>query len=119
MSTYWYFECRNHTPPLRSVDEFTQHTEDRWYWEAIALAHQRPVEPDDGAYWTAANTATIGDFQRTRLYFGMHARNFLTEHPSCALGLVNEYGERRGLPLIPWGPTAAEPWDIPDRRANP
>lgn len=119
MSTYWYFECRNHTPALRSVDEFTQHTEDRWYWEAIALAHQRPVAPDDGAYWAAANTATVGDFQRTRLYFGMRARDFLTNHPDCTLGLVNEYGERRDLPTVPWRAPHLAPWDIPDGSPTP
>lgn len=95
MSTYWYFECRDHTPALQSAHEFTQHTEDRWYWQGIALANQRPVEAD-GSYWSLDPTAN--DFQRARMYFAMNATAFLSDHPTCTIGLVNEYGERRDLP---------------------
>lgn len=95
MSTYWYFECRDHSPVLRSADEFTHHTEDRWFWESIALANSRPVDPDDGAYW---RTEFSDDTERSRLYFTMHARSFLALHPTCTIGIVNENGERRDLP---------------------
>ena len=77
MSTYWYFECLDHDPSIVSRDEFTQHTDDHAYRLAINLAENRPVEPVDG-----------------HDYFEANARWFLTAHPICRLGLVDEYGNR-------------------------
>lgn len=84
MSTYWYFECLSHDPPLVSDDEFTQHTDDSHFRHAIDMANNRPVgewvdESDDPS----------------RNYFDSNARRFLRGHPTCALGLFNEYGHRR------------------------
>lgn len=93
MSTYWYFECLDHDPPLRSVDEFTQHTEDTHWYRALNLAANRPVEVDD-RYWSLGN---VSDEERSDAYFSMQARSFLAKHPSCRLGLVSEYGDRRPL----------------------
>ncbi|UXZ57068.1 hypothetical protein [Curtobacterium sp. Arg-1] len=84
MSTYWYFECLDHTPALQSADEFTQHTDDGAYRAGVELAQQRPVDADDYSTGTG--------------HFEGNARSFLVQHPSCSLGLVNEYGERRALP---------------------
>lgn len=84
MSTYWYFECLDHTPALQSVDEFTQHTDDGAYRAGVELAQQRPVDAD-------GYSAGTGHFEG-------NARSFLVQHPTCSLGLVNEYGERRPLP---------------------
>lgn len=90
MSTYWHFECLDHDPPLKSTDEFTQHTEDPYFWAGVRLAHQRPLPRDrDSRYW---QTYDIAD------YFTDHANAFLVQHPSCRLCLINEYGERRDLP---------------------
>jgi hypothetical protein len=95
MSTYWYFECLDHTPPLRSAEEFTQHTEDRYWDRALELVANRPVERYD-AYWTLDRIIpSPTDEQRTVAYFGMNARAFLSEHPTCRIGLVNGYDERR------------------------
>lgn len=93
MSTYWYFECLNHEPPLRSGEEFTQHTRDRHWDRALELAANRPVEIDD-RYWSLGS---VPDSARSDAYFGMQARSFLSEHPTCRLGIVNEYGDREPL----------------------
>lgn len=83
MSTYWYFECLDHTPPLRSDGEFTQHTDDDLFWEAVALAGKRPL-PEYRGPWDGWQ-------------FNRNAHLFLYEHPKCRLALVNEYGEHRAL----------------------
>lgn len=83
MSTYWYFECLDHTPALLSPDEFTQHTDDGAYKAAVTLAGQRPIEAAD-------YSAGTGHFER-------NARSFLSQHPTCHLGVVSEYGEHRLL----------------------
>lgn len=82
MSTYWYFECLDHDPPIRSGEEFTQHTGDSAYKAGIAMA----------------NASTIPDAWSTDDYYGNNARRFLRAHPECEIGLVNEYGEHRPLP---------------------
>jgi len=101
MSTYWYFECLDHDPPLRSEDEFTQHTEDEHFRRGVALADARPVdEGEDDSYWRMKSVrfgGTDSEEAMTRAYFTMNARRFLAQHPHCRLGLVNEYGERREL----------------------
>ena len=100
MSTWWYFECLDHTPPLQAQDEFTQHTEDRHWDHALRLMAQRPVERD-GSYWTMDRHGTPTDAERSDAYFDMQARAFLSEHPTCRLGLVNEYDDHRPAPSVP------------------
>lgn len=95
MSTYWYFECLDHTPPLQSSEEFTQHTRDRHWDRAMEMAAARPVERGDD-YWRLGPHAS--DAERSDAYFTMQTRAFLSEHPSCRLGLVNEYGDHEPLP---------------------
>lgn len=94
MSTYWYYECLDHDPPMQSGDEFTQHTDDEWFKQGVKLAMDRPQPADDGEYWCGRFT---DDHQRSRLYFRMNARNFLHSHPTCKIGLIDEYGRRRRL----------------------
>lgn len=91
MSTYWYFECVAHTPPLRSDDEFTQHTDDSAFKRGVELALNRA---DIDSPWT-------GESHEAADYFERNARRFLVQHPECPLELVNEYGERQ--PLVPEG----------------
>jgi hypothetical protein len=79
MSTYWYFECASHEPPIRSDDEFTQHTDDDAFRTALGLARMRP----------------IGQDQEGDDYFSRRAIWFLKQHPACELAIVSEYGERR------------------------
>ena len=77
MSTYWYFLCMAHNPPLRSEGEFTQHTDDGAFREALRVA---PLRCGDVA---------------GRDPFGRNAARFFQEHPKCELGIESEYGERR------------------------
>lgn len=95
MSTYWHYECLSHPGGLISADEFTQHSDDRYYDQGVALIAQRPVERDD-RYWSLL--AGTSDEDRTDLYFSMQARAFLSEHPTCVIGIIDEYGERGPLP---------------------
>lgn len=98
MSTYWYFECLDHTPTLRSQEEFTQHTGDRHWDRAIQLAASRPVDVDD-SYWGLDRVIpNPTDEQRSDAYFSMQTRAFLAQHPTCRLGIVNEYDEHEPLP---------------------
>lgn len=96
VSTYWYFECLDHDPPIQSGPEFTQHTDDRHYFRAIELLMTRPVEAVND-YWTA----TGDDDHKVDRYFEMNATGFLSEHPKCRIGFVNEYGERRTVQAAP------------------
>ena len=89
MSTYWYFECMDHTPTLTS-DEFTQHTDDRHYDRAVELVANRSLVTD----WTEGSFAE-SDSAITDGYFTGNANSFLANHPKCRIGFVNEYGERR------------------------
>jgi len=85
MSTYWYFECTQHDPPLRSEEEFTQHTGDSYFDHGIRMASERPISDD---------------FESSD-YFVVNAARFLRQHPKCELAIVSEYGERRtGLPEL-------------------
>ena len=87
MSTYWYLECLDHDPPIISDMEFTQHTNDDAFRAAIDLANSRPIGSKDFTYNDSL-----------RDYFDGNARRFLIQHPSCRLGLVNEYDKRQPLP---------------------
>jgi hypothetical protein len=80
MSTYFYFECLSHTPPLQSSDEISQH-DDIHVQNAIRLAQGLAIDPQD-----------VGDYFETRMPW------FLREHEHCAIGIVNEYGEHRPIP---------------------
>lgn len=88
MSTYWYFECLDHNPPLRSEEEFTQHTGDSAFNRAIELAQSRPVTYE----WHSG----IGESVDT--YFEGNARQFLVKHPTCCLQIMNEYGFHGPIP---------------------
>lgn len=87
MSTYWYYECLDHDPTIESQDEFTQHTDDSHFEAGVRLAQSRPVVPKDFEF-----------HDRSRDYFDGNARRFLIHHPTCRLGLINEYRDRRDLP---------------------
>lgn len=90
---YWYYECLEHTPPIRSGDEFTQHTDDCHYRHGVELAMSRPVPESDD--WPDE-------------YFDRSAHRFLTAHPTCMLQLVSEYGVIEPLPgLMPTDPRLA------------
>lgn len=80
MSTYWYMECMSHNPPVRSLEEFTQHTEDARYWNVVALLGERPLRGEMGYH---------GDSMENQ------AELFIRQHPHCCIEFVNEYNDRR------------------------
>lgn len=98
MSTYHYFECLDHDPPLQSEDEFTQHFNDEWFRQGIELAKSRPVPADEGEYWQGGHAS---DDERSRAYFRMNALKFLHFHPTCHLGIIDENGQRQALEETP------------------
>lgn len=81
MSTYWYFECLEHDPPILDDNEFTQHTDDWAYKRAVELARHRPINP----------ACSSED------YFDGNARRFLRLHAQCRVRAHSEYNEVREL----------------------
>ena len=78
MSTWWYLECMDHTPSLRSDDEVEQHT--------YGLPAIRELIAERG------NTRAMGLIRDNGEYFQRNTARFLIRHPNCPLRLVNEYG---------------------------
>lgn len=91
MSTEWFYECLEHHPPLKSDSEFTQHTDDVYFEHAMLLASQRPV------MYSEEERYNMGSAWSSEAYFDMNAREFLVNHPTCLLGIISEYGERRTM----------------------
>jgi hypothetical protein len=81
MSTYWYLECTDHDPPIRSADEVEQHT---YGLDPIRELVRRRAEIADDAF---------PDYPRDYDYFARHAVTFLVQHPKCSMRLVSEYGD--------------------------
>lgn len=84
MSTWLYLECLDHDPPLQSPDEVGQHLYDLPTIRAW-LARDRDTLPDPLTLW---NPTTGGAD-----YFGAHTVAFLTDHPTCRIGIHDEYGQ--------------------------
>lgn len=83
MSVYVYLECLDHDPPLRSHDEISQH------WDGhvdAAIRMAQGIDPVPADLWA------VGD------NFRRNAALFLTAHPRCAVGTVDEYGQRTPIP---------------------
>ena len=83
MSTYLYLTCLDHTPPLMAEDESGQHLYDlpRIRDE---IANRESVASEDklpGA-WTGEAAS----------YFRARSSRFLAQHPSCRIGIRDEYG---------------------------
>jgi hypothetical protein len=89
VSTYWYYECLDHDPPIESHDEFTQHTDNDAFRHGIELAQDRPIREKDFEWHNASLE-----------YFDNNARRFLRQHPTCRLGIISEYQERREIPAV-------------------
>lgn len=87
MSTYIYLQCLNHTPPLRASEESGQHLYDLPRIRAeIADRVNVAAGPD---YYRGDIIGGTFDFPA---YFRVHSARFLAEHPQCAIGIVDEYG---------------------------
>lgn len=88
MSTYLYYRCLQHNPPLKSADEVTQH------------AHNRE-ELDRARQWLKERKKTIERWTANELvyeidYFEIHAATFLADHEDCIIDMIDEYGQRWG-----------------------
>ena len=84
MSTWCYFQCLDHNPPLIADLEFTQHVGDLYWNRAVDLIDQRPVSLNEN----------VGENDPAADYFERNARRFLHAHPTCRIGIVDEYGRQ-------------------------
>jgi hypothetical protein len=107
VSTYWYFECMEHDPPLRSDEEFTQHTNDASFERAVALAWMRPLVEDPEVFGSVAAD-----------YFERNAHAFLVKHPHCRVEMVSEYGVRQALEDHTWTLSGPVRVKTPEQIAN-
>jgi hypothetical protein len=81
VSTYCYFRCIQHDPPLVSKDEFTQHVDDYHYKQGLEMAKAMRMDPIP---WMA--DGIVGS------YFAGNAYRFLTEHVGCPIDIYTETG---------------------------
>lgn len=86
MSNWWYLECINHDPPLRTADAVAQHTRDLAPIRDLLARRASLSEsdiPSTPRAWTSDN---VDDhFARTTI-------DFLLQHPNCQLQLASETG---------------------------
>lgn len=82
MSTWVYLECLDHDPPLRSDGESGQHLTDL------------PQIRSDIANRDLIVAAVKADFEIGELehHFRRNTVRFLVQHPSCRVGIRDEYG---------------------------
>lgn len=83
MSTYLYLVCNDHTPPLHSDGEVGQHLTD--------LPRIRAEISKRDVFVAAAEHHPSYD------YFTGNAARFFSQHPRCAIGIVDEYDKTHGL----------------------
>ena len=80
MSTYYYLQCLDHTPPLLAQDESGQHIDDL-----------------DMIINDVKNRNYLTElYVHGRLdgYFTLNTARFLVSHKTCRIGIVDEYGKR-------------------------
>ena len=80
MSTYYYWQCLSHQPPLRAEAESGQHDYD--------LTQMR----EDFKYrQLLAEAAGLDYFSDDR--YVRNTQRFFHQHPHCKLEIVDEYGD--------------------------
>jgi len=90
MSTYIYLECRDHTPVLKAEDESGQHMYDLPSIKALLVTREQHIRQ-----WGLMEAQGICDpeaFERHYGYFGARTIRFLRAHPTCRIGIRDEYG---------------------------
>lgn len=87
MSTYMYLECHEHEPVIASTDEVGQHHYDLPKIREMIKQRARFSHDDKMDYSSWANAWEIG-----RGYFFINAVKFLLVHPTCEIGIRDEYG---------------------------
>lgn len=88
MSNYWYLRCLTHDPIIVDGNEFTQHTDDAKYKEAIRLVHARPLTGSD------KDTEDDGPWMTN------NAKRFLRDHTNCKVDFIDEYNNVAEVPKI-------------------
>ena len=78
MSTYLYLKCLDHDPPLISEGESGQHLYDLPQIRADIANRGQLVDADLPDYYR-------DNFRHNTVWF-------LTQHPRCRIGIVDEYG---------------------------
>lgn len=96
MSTYIYLECQDHNPPLVALDESGQHL-----YNLPAIIKDVANREELVALW---NTNRLGEYSGSTSdpYFLRHTVQFLSQHRTCNIGIVDEYGvkyDKEGRPL--------------------
>ena len=87
MSTYLYLECLDHSPPLQADGESGQHLYDLPTIRDDIAKREQIVEAWKGEW-------THGD------HFRRNTARFLADHPSCQIGIRDEYGHDQTAPPV-------------------
>ena len=87
MSTYLYLTCLDHDPPLRAESESGQHLYD--------LPDIRTDIRDRDALVRLWDDGALG--QRWTGLPRVNSLRFLSQHRTCRIGIVDEYGETHPL----------------------
>jgi hypothetical protein len=82
VSTYLYLVCEDHNPPLVAEDESGQHLSD------LPCIRQEIADRDV----LAGERHTWSLDESTNVYFRTHSARFLRNHPTCRIGIRDEYG---------------------------
>jgi len=93
VSTYLYLRCEDHTPPLVATEESGQHTYD------LPRIRAEIADRENVADRYARYGGDFGDQFDSEAYFRAHSARFLADHPTCRIGIVDEYG--RDHPVDP------------------
>lgn len=93
MSTYLYLVCKDHAPELWAFDESGQHLSDLPQIQADIADR-------------AAIVQKVREEEFAKNYFRRNTERFLIEHPTCRLGIQDEY--RRDHPIEDAAPTDTE-----------
>lgn len=80
MSTWVYLACLDHTPPLMAEEESGQH-----------LTDLTQIRSDIARRDVLVPLFLEGDFSPDD-YFRRHTIRFLSHHPTCNIGIRDEYG---------------------------
>lgn len=81
MSTYIYLQCLDHDPPLTAVEESGQHLYDLPQ-VFLDLANREYL----AGLWELGDAADLG-------YFRNRTAQFLSQHKTCRIRVVDEYGQ--------------------------
>lgn len=79
MSTYQYWECLDHTPPLRATEESGQHDYNRA--DMLTDYRQRAL----------LNSSCLYVWPHDR--YRRNTQEFFAAHPHCRLRIITEYGD--------------------------